>query len=144
VNTRWTTGLVRPVDAPDRAKVRGLLSWQAASLAVPLSVFGATEFVCEVTLEAPEAALHVYLESVDQHGKVRLLTEGIQRIRSGLIRMDLRSVAFEIPAGWSLRLSVAGADAPSFERVPASGPQRMQFAGSGCHIVLPTVDLVTK
>ncbi len=144
VNTRWTTGLVRPVDAPDRAKARGLLSWQAASLAVPLSVFGATEFVCEVTLEAPEAALHVYLESVDRHGKVRLLTEGIQRIRSGLIRMDLRSVAFEIPAGWSLRLSVAGADAPSFERVPASGPQRLQFAGSGCHIVLPTVDLVPK
>lgn len=144
VNTRWTTGLVRPVDAPDRARARGLLTWQAASLTVPLSVFGAAEFVCVVALEAPDAALHVYLESVDPARKVRLLTEGIQRIRSGSIRMSLRSVAFELPVGWSLRLSVAGADAPSFERVPATGPQRMHFAGSGCQLVLPTVDLVLR
>ncbi len=138
-NTRWTTGLARPVDAPDRADTRGVISWQSAALDSPLSVFGASEFVCEVTLDAPEAALHVYVESVDRSQRVRLLTEGVQRIRAGLATVRIRPVAFELPPGWRLRLSVAGADAPSFERVPATGAQRIQFAGDGCRLVLPVV-----
>ena len=138
-NTRWTTGLARPVDAPDRAHVRGVVSWRTAPLDAPLSVFGDSQFVCDVTLDAPEAALHVYVESVDPAQRVRLLTEGTQRIRQGAVAVRIRPVAFELPAGWSLRLSIAGADAPSFERVPASGAQRIQFAGTGCRLTLPVV-----
>ncbi|WP_145979155.1 CocE/NonD family hydrolase [Gemmatimonas phototrophica] len=138
-NTRWTTGLARPVDAPDRSDARGVISWQSAALEAPLSVFGAPEFVCRVALDAPEAALHVYVESVDRSGRVRLLTEGVQRIGAGQATVRIRPVAFELPAGWSLRLSVAGADAPSFERVPAAGAQRMQFAGEGCRLTVPVV-----
>jgi putative CocE/NonD family hydrolase len=138
-NTRWTTGLARPVDAPDRADTRGVISWQSAVLDAPLSVFGASEFTCHVALDAPDAALHVYLESVDRSARVRLLTEGIQRITAGQATVRIRPVAFELPPGWSLRLSIAGADAPSFERVPATGEQRMQFAGEGCRLTLPVV-----
>jgi hypothetical protein len=138
-NTRWTTGLARPVDAPDRADTRGVISWQSAVLDAPLSVFGASEFTCHVALDAPDAALHVYIESVDRSARVRLLTEGIQRITAGQATVRIRPVAFELPPGWSLRLSIAGADAPSFERVPATGEQRMQFAGEGCRLTLPVV-----
>lgn len=138
-NTRWTTGLARPVDAPDRSNTRGVISWQSAPLNAPLSVFGASEFVCQVTLDAPEAALHVYVESVDQSKRVRLLTEGVQRVSAGMVSVRIRPVAFELPKGWSLRLSIAGADAPSFERVPAVGGQRIQFAGEGCKLTLPAV-----
>lgn len=136
-NTRWTTGLARPVDAPDRADTRGVISWQSAALDAPLSVFGAPEFVCQVVLDAPEAALHGYVESVDRSGRVRLLTEGVQRISAGQVTVRIRPVAFELPPGWSLRLSIAGADAPSFERVPATGGQRIQFAGEGCRLTVP-------
>lgn len=138
-NTRWTTGLARVVDAPDRASARGLISWRSDALDAPLSVFGASEFVCAVTLDVTEAALHVYVESIDPSQRVRLLTEGVQRISAGVATVRIRPVAFELPAGWSLRLSVAGADAPSFERVPATGAQRIQFAGEGCRLTLPVV-----
>jgi uncharacterized protein len=138
-NTRWTTGLARPVDAPERADAPGVISWQSAALEAPLSVFGASEFVCQVTLDAPEAAMHVYVESVDPSQRVRLLTEGVQRIRAGRATVRIRPVAFELPSGWSLRLSIAGADSLAFERVPAVGAQRIQIAGEGCHITLPVV-----
>lgn len=143
-NNRWTSGLARPVDAPDRARARGLLSWRTASFASGLSVFGAGELACRVARDAPEAALHVYVESIDTHGGVRLLTEGTQRVGStdGLVSdvtVRIRPVAFELPSGWALRVSVAGADQPTFERVPAIGAQRLQL--SNCRLTLPTLSL---
>lgn len=138
-NNRWTTGLVRPVDANDRAGARGLISWQTRPLAAPLTVLGESVLSCRVALTADEAALHVYLESVDPEGRVRLLTEGTQRTRAGEIAVRIRPVAFELPAGWSLRLSVAGADAPTFERVPTAGSQRIAMHGTTCSVTLPTV-----
>jgi len=138
-NTRWTTGLARPVDAPNRENAHGLASWRSTTLTEPLSVFGAAHFACTITLEAPEAALHVYVESVDQRGRTRLLSEGVQRVQAGRVSVRIRPVAFELPVGWSLRLSVAGADSPSFERVPHAGPQHIQFAGDGCALTLPVV-----
>lgn len=103
------------------------------------SVFGASEFVGKIALDAPDVALHVSVESVDRAHRLRLLTEGVQRIGAGLATVRIRPVAFELPPGWSLRLSIAGADAPSFERVPATGGQRMQFAGEGCRLTVPVV-----
>jgi putative CocE/NonD family hydrolase len=137
--TRWTTGLARPVDAPNRADARGVISWHTAALATPLSVFGAAQFRCPITLDAPEAALHVYVESVDPKGRVRLLSEGVQRVQAGPVSVRIRPVAFELPVGWSLRLSVAGADTPSFERVPQAGPQRIHFGIEGCELSVPVV-----
>jgi putative CocE/NonD family hydrolase len=144
INNRWTSGLARPVDAPDRARARGVLSWRTASFGGGLSVFGAGDFACRVVLDAPEAALHVYLESVDTRGVVRVLTEGTRRVVAtpGLVSevtVRIRPVAFELPTGWALRVSVAGADHPTFERVPAIGAQRLRL--SDCHLTLPTLPL---
>jgi uncharacterized protein len=143
-NTRWTSGLARPVDAPDRAEARGVLSWRTPSFAGPLSVFGDGALTCRVALDAPEAALHVYVESIDPRGVVRLLTEGTRRVVStdGLaadVTVRIRPVAFELPSGWAMRVSVAGADHPTFERIPAIGAQRLRLGN--CRLTLPTVSL---
>ncbi len=141
LQNRWTSGLARRVDAPDRARASGLLSWRTAPLTEVLSVFGEGSLTCTVATDAPEAALHVYVESIDPRGGVRLLTEGTRRVRADesspretVVR--IRPVAFELPRGWALRLSVAGADAPTFERVPESGAQAIRV--SNCKLVLNT------
>jgi len=136
---RWTAGLTRPVPAPDRGDAPGLISWQLPALDQPLRVFGPGVFECAVELTAPEAALHVYVEAVQPNGRVRLLTEGELRVETGPASVRLRPVAFELDAGWGLRLSVAGADADVFERVPAAGPQQIRFRASPrCALTLPT------
>jgi hypothetical protein len=137
-NNRWMTGLLHPVDANDRAKARGLLSFDGEPLANALSVFGAPALRCEVSLDGDAAALFVYLEARDAHGPVRLLTEGVERVRSGTVQVRLRPVAFELPPGSMLRLSLAGADADTFERVPAQGPRAITLVAP-CVIELPIV-----
>jgi predicted acyl esterase len=134
--TRWTTGMLTNVESPDRAEAPGLLSF-AAPGAGPLRVFGAGNLRCDVSLAAPEAAMHVYLEVIEPSGRVRLLTEGLQRVTSGPVEVPLRAVAADLPGDHGLRLSFAGADAGTFERVPAQGPQRITVQGAGCALTLP-------
>ncbi|MDI1449938.1 CocE/NonD family hydrolase [Polyangium sp. 6x1] len=135
---RWVTGLLRPVDTGDRAKARGLLSFDHAPLTDTLSVFGAPVLRCQVTADGDESALFAYLEAKLAEGPTRLLTEGVARIRGGAIEVRLRPIAFELPPGSSLRVSLAGADADTFERVPAKGSRSMAFAAP-CAIELPVV-----
>lgn len=134
---RWTAGILRPVASPDRAQAGGLLSFHTGPLPEGLSVFGAGQWACEVSLLAPEAALHIYLEAVDDRGRVPLLTEGVLRAQEGPVSIRLRPVAFALPAGQGLRLSIAGADAAVFERVPAEGPQEIRVHGASCALTLP-------
>ncbi len=135
-HTRWSTGLLTTVDAPDRSAAPGLLTFRGTS-AGPLRLFGAGSLRCEVSLAAEEAALHVYLEVVEPNGAVRLLTEGVARVRSGVVEVPLRAVAAALPADHGLRLSIAGADAGTFERVPQTGPQRIALHGADCALELP-------
>ena len=135
---RWMTGLLRPVRADDRAKARGILSFVGRPLAEPLVVFGAPALRCDVAPDGDDTALFVYLEATDADGRVRLLTEGVARIRGGPTEVRLRSIAFELPPGASVRVSLAGADADTFERVPAAGPRRMALRAP-CTIELPVV-----
>ncbi|WAS91778.1 CocE/NonD family hydrolase [Nannocystis punicea] len=135
---RWVTGLLRPVDTGDRAKARGLLSFDHAPLADALSVFGAPVLRCRVTPDGEESALFVYLEAKLAEGPMRLLTEGVARIRGGDVEVRLRAIAFELPPGATLRVSLAGADADTFERVPAEGPRSLSFSAP-CAIELPVV-----
>jgi len=135
---RWVTGLLRPVDTGDRAKARGLLSFDHAPLTNTLSVFGAPVLRCQVTPDGDDSALFVYLEAKLAEGPMRLLTEGVARIRGGAVEVRLRPIAFELPPGSSLRVSLAGADADTFERVPAEGPRSMVFSAP-CGIELPVV-----
>ncbi|WP_434421073.1 CocE/NonD family hydrolase [Nannocystis pusilla] len=135
---RWVTGLLRPVDTGDRAKARGLLSFAHAPLGETLSVFGAPVLRCQVTADGDDSALFAYLEARLGDGPTGLLTEGVVRLRGGAVEVRLRPIAFELPPGSSLRVSLAGADADTFERVPAEGPRSLAFAAP-CTLELPVV-----
>jgi putative CocE/NonD family hydrolase len=135
---RWVTGLLRPVDTGDRAKARGLLSFDHAPLTETLSVFGAPVLRCQVTADGDDSALFAYLEARLGDGPTGLLTEGVVRLRGGAVEVRLRPIAFELPPGSSLRVSLAGADADTFERVPAEGPRSLAFSAP-CTLELPVV-----
>lgn len=147
--SRWTTGLARPVDAPDRARAPGLRSFLLPPLEQPLSVFGAGDFSCPMSADVPDAALHVYVEAVDERGHVRLLTEGMTRVRRPAgpvvtpreslrdVSVRIRPVAFTLAAGARVRLSLASEDTPTFERVPPAGAVTWTFDPTRCALTLP-------
>lgn len=136
VKNRWMTGMAQSVVYEDRRLAKGLLRASGAVRATPLRFFGAPRVTCDVVLDGPEAALHVYLEEVGADGEVTLLTEGVQRVQGGVVSFPLRALAAELPVGGRLQLSLAGADSPTFERVPAEGPRRITLGGA-CTLELP-------
>lgn len=137
VNNRWMSGMLRPTEYLDRTLVRGGLSWRSPPLEQTLSAFGAPRLQCALEVEGREAALHVYLEAVSPSGKVHLLTEGVQRVTTGAVEVRLRAVAFELTPGWALRVTATGADAPTFERVPADGEVALRLH-SPCTLEVPS------
>lgn len=136
LKNRWMTGMAQSVVYEDRRQAKGLLRAAGPARTAPLRFFGAPHVTCEVTLDGPEAALHVYLEELGADGAVTLLTEGVQRVHGGAVSFPLRALAAELPVGGRLQLSIAGADAPTFERVPAEGPRRITLNGP-CTLSLP-------
>jgi putative CocE/NonD family hydrolase len=130
---RWMTGLLHPVDTGDRAKVAGLVRFDLAP--EPMRVFGPAHLRCAVRTDG-EAALFAYLEVVLPDGTARLVTEGVSRVTGPDVDVRLRPIALELPAGAHLRLALSGADGPTFERVPASGPRRLSLRES-CSLELP-------
>ena len=139
-NNRWTAGLARPVDISERAEARGIHSFQLPVLTDALSVFGAGVFTCRLAADQSAATLHVYVESVDPAGHVRLLAEGMQTIvRSAEpeVSVRIRPVAFMLPVGWRIRLSLANEDAPTFERVPQTGAVVWTIDTRSCTLTFP-------
>lgn len=137
--TRWTTGLRSDVRYPPRVGQKGVTQWESAPLDAPQRWFGAPTFRCGVSLDGPDAALHVYLERV-RRGRADSLTEGVARIQSGVADVRLRPVAALLSPGDSVRVSVAGADQGTFERVPATGPRTIVLRsqiGAVCLVTLP-------
>lgn len=119
---RWMAGMLQPVDYGDRRQARGQIVWEAPAATESYRLFGSPTLEAQVNVDGPEAALHVYLEVREPNGKVVYLTEGIARTRGGFVSVPLRAVSYEFKPGQALRLSVAGSDRPTFERVPATGP----------------------
>jgi predicted acyl esterase len=135
-NTRWSSGLLRPVDDPDRAAWPGLRSFVSAPTGATLRWVGEGTVACDLGVSVDAVAVHAYVEVVAADGRVRLLTEGVTRATGGPVTVRLRPVAVELPTGASLRLSFAGADADTFERVPATGPATWTFT-EPCVLQLP-------
>jgi putative CocE/NonD family hydrolase len=156
-NNRWTTGLARPVDIVERGNARGIRSFQLPALTDSLTVFGAGAFTCRMAADQPAATLHVYVESIDPAGHVRLLTEGMQTITRTAahaasagapgslsdtramedVSVRIRPVAFTLFTGWRIRVSLANEDAPTFERVPQTGPVGWTIDTRSCALTLP-------
>lgn len=72
---------------------------------------------------------------MEPDGSVRYLTEGVVRTRGGKVVVPLRAIAFELAPGQAFRVGLAGADQPTFERVPASGSVALTLPG------IPTLEL---
>jgi hypothetical protein len=131
--SRWMTGMLQPVEYGDRQAPRGTLRWTSAPAA--FSVFGRPVWRCQLDFEGQEAAVHLALEAITRDGKVRYLTEGTARVRPGPVELPLRAIAFELPADASLRLSLAAADADTFEPVTKAATLRV---GGPCQLDLPS------
>lgn len=140
--TRWTAGpLLTDVRPPPRPGIRGRTQWESAPLTAPQRWFGAPSFRCGVSLDGPDAALHVSLERV-RGGSVAPLTDGVARVGAGAATVRLRPVALALEPGDALRLTVAGADRDTLERVPAEGPRAIVLRaqiGAMCVLSLPAL-----
>lgn len=123
-SNRWVAGLLVPVDYAGRRHPRGAPAFTGAPLERPVELWGSSTLTCGVQLDGPDAALHVTVEALVD-GRARYLTEGVQRVTGGVAQVRLRPVAVRLPAGARLRMTLAGADAGTFERVPAVGPRRI-------------------
>lgn len=90
--------------------------------------------------------MHVYVESVSPSGRVRLLTEGMQRVTFPSapswadVSIRIRPAAFALPRGWRVRVSLANEDQPTFVRVPVSGPVTWTLDIRACTLALPSMD----
>ena len=136
VKNRWMTGMAQSVVYEDRRKATGLLRASQPPRTAPLRFFGTPRVACDVSLDGPFAALHVYLEEVASDGSVTLMSEGVQRVSGGRVSVPLHALAAELPVGGRLQVAIAGADSPTFERVPAEGPRRITLNGP-CTLELP-------
>jgi uncharacterized protein len=137
-SNRWHTQLAKPLKYGDRSGAdRRCITWTSAPLGTPTEVVGHPEVRLRIRPGGSDPTWFVYLEAVDPRGRVAMLTEGLLRaihraprgfdvtyrradaspIRPGeLVDVSIRMLptAVLIPAGWAIRLALAGADADTF------------------------------
>jgi len=148
---RWRTQLFRGDVRYENREVKdqSLLVFESAPLRADMELAGSPLLLLRFSADAEDAAVHAYLEAVSPRGRIAMLSEGVlralhrgapaQRLGGGH-RSFLRSqaaplvpgrvedmvvpflpLAARIPAGWKLRLAIAGADSDQFARVPPAG-----------------------
>lgn len=149
-----------------------LLCFDGPPLDAPLEITGHPVVRLFVAADAPDATLFAYLEEVALDGRVTYVTEGQLRAlhrrfreppRPGLppertfaradaatmrpdepveLAFDLLPISYRVPARHRIRLSIAGADADHFARIP-DAPSAITVLHGGAHasrIDLPIVD----
>lgn len=93
---RWTTQLGGPVNYPDRAEEdKKLLTYTSAPLTEEMEITGYPVINLQVASTLSDSAFFVYLEDVDETGKVIYLTEGE-------LRAVHRKVSKEKPPYWMI------------------------------------------
>jgi len=127
-------------------------TWTGEPLAAPLTVTGTPVLHLVMSTTAADGAVHAYLEAVSPEGRVVYLTEGVLRLRHRAtgpapyvvdgpyhpctgslaqpmhpgaaepVELALLPLSAQVPAGWSLRLALAGADAGTFRGVALDEP----------------------
>jgi putative CocE/NonD family hydrolase len=159
-SSRWHTGLGgTPVSFDNRrSQDKRLLTYTSSPLAKAALITGTPSVSLRFSSTSKDAAVLVYLEAVAPGGKVAYLTEGelraSDRATSGVdalgpvhpftreaarplagvpvdLEIGLLPIAARVPAGYRLRIAIAGADAGSFERVPARGPATFAIGRGG-------------
>ncbi len=144
---RWATQLGGPVRGLDRREGMDarMLTYTSEPLEHDLDVSGTPSVRLFVTSSTTDGAFLVYLEDVDASGQSRYVTEGGLRAlhravgangkrtfaradASTLVAGETVELVFELwpvsarfAAGHRIRVAIAGADADTFTRIPASG-----------------------
>lgn len=109
----------------DRADV---LCFSGGLLDEPLDLVGPVRLAAEVMSDGPEMDVFVRLLDVDSSGAAHLVARGEQTVLTadGAHRavIDLGHLGYRVPAGHSLRLTVASSDFPEFVPAPGTGEHR--------------------
>jgi len=128
------------------------LVWDSPSLQHPVTITGTPVLHLVLATTASDGALHAYLEAVDPIGRAIYLAEGVLRLshravgpapyattgpyhpctqalrlpmapgRAEAIDLALFPLSALVPAGWRLRIAIAGADADTFAPVSLHEP----------------------
>ncbi len=167
---RWSSPLGLDIVYRDRTVDDKKLSIHTSEpLEKALQITGEPLLTVSLASTTAEGALHAYLEAVSPSGKVVYLTEGILRfdwrtdsplgnaapsdsegrradaapLKPGAVatlRVSMFATAAEIPAGYRIRVALAGHDASVFDRYPKEGDPVWTIYNSATHpskIVLP-------
>jgi len=158
--SRWHTGMggLQVSFSDRRSQDRKLLTYTSAPLNSSTVIAGTPSVSLRFSSTSKDAAVFVYLEAVAPSGKVAYLTEGelraSDRAVSGFdalgpvhpftreaarplgaapvdLEIGLLPIAARLPAGYRLRIAIAGADAGSFERIPARGSATFTIGRGG-------------
>ncbi len=148
VKNRWHTQLGEAVDYGDRSSAdRRLLTYTSAPFERGVEITGAPIARIDLMASQSDGALFVYLEGVLPDGRVVYISEGVRRLwfsggagdapglqgftradarrvhpgRSLVMNFALNPISIELPAGSRIRIAIGGADADTFERLPANG-----------------------
>jgi putative CocE/NonD family hydrolase len=139
----WTHDAADPVPSPVRdpfsflaespdesslASRSDVLTFTGPVLDEPLDLVGPIRFEAAVGSDGPEMDVFARLADVAPDGSAHLIARGQQTIldpgRSFPVVLDLGHVGYRLPAGHTLRLTVASSDAPEFIPAPGTGEHR--------------------
>ena len=92
-------------------------------LSSPLTLAGEVELTLAVSADQPCFDVSAVLSQVTHDGRAFNLTQGHRRIENGRepVRIAMRALCATLPAGDSLRLSLAGTNFPAFAVNPGTG-----------------------
>lgn len=109
----------------DRADV---LVFTRSSVEEPVDLVGPVALSATVSSDGPEMDLFARLTDVAPDGRAYLIARGQQTVRHAdseyRVTLDMGQVAYRLPAGHQLRLTVASSDAPEFVPAPGTGEHR--------------------
>ena len=124
-------------------------------LNTPLRLTGPVRLDLMVDADAPSFDISAVLAQVEPDGKVFNLTQGYRRVEEGAatrpLGIGMRAVCVTIPAGYRIRLSLAGACFPAFPVNPGTGAEAAEtrlvdcrtitltFHASGTRLMLPVL-----
>lgn len=140
---RWHTQLGQAVDYGERSTVDAkMLTYTSEPTLDRLEITGTPRARISLRSTTSDGAIFVYLEAVLPDGRSLYLGEGQRRLwfagrdprftrrearpmlpgEARSFEIEMSPISTTLPAGTRLRIALAGADADTLERLPASGP----------------------
>lgn len=145
----WDRSGITSIDSG--ADDRSSITFTTAPLSEPIEILGTPEVELALTTDRPFGMVAARLLLVDPLGRTHLICRGNRNLvfprslsepepptpgEKLLIKFPLMATSAVVPAGWRLRLAIAGADFPIVW--PPPGPFTLSVDPSGSRLRLPT------